>query len=85
MAQFILRLIPDELWRRVKARAATEHPPGERFNLEGKMIQFLEVYARLGLAEMLRRCGETSGPSVSSSAGAPPRGRVPADVPPADR
>lgn len=67
--RFILHSIPGDLWARVKARAARETAPGEPFNLESKIVRLLGEYARLGLAEMLRRChGPVDGlPSDDSS------------------
>lgn len=55
MPQFTLRRIPTALWDRVKARAATEHPPGQSFGFETKILAFLDAYARLGWRELAGR------------------------------
>lgn len=52
-----LRDVPAELWERAKARAATEVPPGRPYGLERKILTLVDVYAQLGLPELLRRCG----------------------------
>jgi plasmid stability protein len=53
--QFTLRHIPVEVWAAVKARAATEHPHGQSFQMEAKLLYVLRAYVRLGWRELVRR------------------------------
>lgn len=69
--------VPWDLLARVKARASAENPPGQSFNLPGKVLYFLELYARVGWAEVLRRCAEPAAPPVAAPSAvhsAPARG-----------
>jgi hypothetical protein len=44
-----------EVWAAVKARAATEHPHGQSFQMEAKLLYVLRAYVRLGWRELVRR------------------------------
>lgn len=81
--QFNLRA-PRDLWARVKARAASENPPGHSFDIHGKLLYLLDVYARIGWAELVKRCAAASLPSSADTPGAAARDRARDGDPSAD-
>lgn len=55
MPKYLIRDISAALWARVKARAESEAAPGQPWRLDATVLQLLDLYARLGLPELLRR------------------------------
>lgn len=81
MPKYLIRDISAALWARVKARAEREAAPGQPWRLDVIILQLLDLYARLGLPELLRRVSDAP-PSGDGTRDAPdpaagPRGPAP--------